>query len=148
MILESCDSRFAILGAQLSGKKKAHKLKKILRTPAGSPWDTRREKQGSTGRCPRNFLLFTIEKLRILPGHRPGVPGTPGRPGGFQKFDVIFAYVPFLLPKLVKRFLTWSHLQQTQIQSQVTGISNRKSQRNLSSRGEGNMICQRGKPDP
>ena len=31
-------------------------------------------------------------------GHRPGVPGTPGHPGGFQKFYVIFSYVPFLLP--------------------------------------------------
>ena len=34
-----------------------------------------------------------------MSGHRPGVPGTPGRPGAFQKFYVIFSYVPFLLPR-------------------------------------------------
>ena len=82
-------------------KEKRHiNLRKIIRTPAGCPWDTRRDKQGSTGRCPRNFLLFAIEKLTILPGHRPGVPETPGRSGGFQKFYVIFSYVPFLLPTI------------------------------------------------
>ena len=41
------------------------------------------------GRCPKDFLLFTVEELAFLPRHRPGVPGTPGRPGGFQKFHVI-----------------------------------------------------------
>ena len=81
-----------------SGKEKAHKLKKILGTPAGCPRDSRRDKQGSTSRCPRDFLWFAIEKLALLPEHRPGVPGTPGRPGGFQKFYVMFSCVPFLLP--------------------------------------------------
>ena len=33
-------------------------LGKILGTPAGCPRDTRRNKQGSTGRCPRDFLLL------------------------------------------------------------------------------------------
>ena len=75
-------------------------LRKIPGTPAGCPWDTRRDKQVSTGRCPRNFLLFTIEELPFLPGHRPGVPGTPERPGDFQKIYVIFSYVPFLLPNV------------------------------------------------
>ena len=76
-------------------------LRKIPGTPAGCPWDTRPvSKQGSTGRCPRNFLLFTVEELPFLLGHRPGVPGTPGRVGDFQKIYVIFSYVPFLLPKL------------------------------------------------
>ena len=75
-----------------SGKREAHKLKRILGTPAGGPWDTRRDKQGSTGQCPRNVLLFATEKQAILPGHRPG------RPGGFQKIYVIFSYVPLLLP--------------------------------------------------
>ena len=69
-----------------------HELKKINGTPAGCPRDTRRDKQGSTGRRPRDFLLFAVEKLACLPGDRPGVPGTPGRPGRFQKFDVIFSY--------------------------------------------------------
>ena len=26
------------------------------------PWDTRRDKQGSTGRCPRDFPLFRIDR--------------------------------------------------------------------------------------
>ena len=77
------------------GKTRAHKLKKIPGTPVGCPWDTRRDKQGSTGRCPRDFLLFTIEKRT-----EKGVPGTPGHPGGFQKIYVIFSHVPFLLPIL------------------------------------------------
>ena len=58
-------------------KKKAHKLKKILGTPAGCPWDTQRDKQGSTGQCPRDFLLFALEKLRekgIIAGTLAGCP--------------------------------------------------------------------------
>ena len=47
-----------------SGKGRARKLKKkILGTPAGCSWHTRRDKQGSTGRCPRDLHLFTFEKL-------------------------------------------------------------------------------------
>ena len=45
-------------GGKQSGKKKPHKL--IAGTPAGCPWHTRRDKQGSTGRCHRDFLLFKI----------------------------------------------------------------------------------------
>ena len=44
-------------------RKRHINLRKLLGTPAGCPRDTRRDKQGSTGRCPRNFLLFTVEKL-------------------------------------------------------------------------------------
>ena len=80
-----------------SGKKKVHKLKR-------SPQDTGRVspghlpgQQGSTSRCPRDFLLFSKDKLALLPGHRPGVLGTLGRPGGVQKSYVIFSYVPSLL---------------------------------------------------
>ena len=29
----------------------------------GVPWDTRRNKQGSTGQCPADLLLLTLEKL-------------------------------------------------------------------------------------
>ena len=43
--------------------KRARKLRKNLATLAGCPWNTRRDKPGSTGRCPRDFLFFTIEKL-------------------------------------------------------------------------------------
>ena len=64
--------------SRCSGKKEAHKLEKLLETPARCPWDTRRDKRGSTGRCPGDFLLFIIEtwqKRAFLLGHRPGVPG-------------------------------------------------------------------------
>ena len=40
-------------------ERKGHiNLRKIAGTPAGCPWDSRRDKQGSTGRCPRDFLLL------------------------------------------------------------------------------------------
>ena len=48
----------------LSRKKKTHKRRKILGTPAGCPWNTRRDKQGSAGQCSRDFLLFAIRKLK------------------------------------------------------------------------------------
>ena len=84
-------------------KREGHiNLRKIAGTPAGCPRDTRRDKQGSTGRVSRGLPVVyyrkTDQKRAFLPGHRPGVPGTPGRPGGFQKSYVIFSYVPFLLP--------------------------------------------------
>ena len=72
----------------VAGKKKARKLKKIPGTPAGcSPWDSQRDKQGSTGQCPRDFLSFDLEKLTL------------GRPGGFQKCYVNFSHVPPWLPE-------------------------------------------------
>ena len=40
------------------GRRNAQKLKKKPRTPARCPWEKR-----STGRCHRDFLLFTPEKL-------------------------------------------------------------------------------------
>ena len=63
--------------------------------------DTRREKQGSTGRCPRNFLLFAIEKLSeraFVAGTPTGRPRDTGRPETLCDF---FLYVPFLLPRIV-----------------------------------------------
>ena len=57
-----------------SQERKGHiNSRKIPGTPAGCPWDTRRDKQGSTGRCPRDFLLFTIEK-RTEKGIFAGTP--------------------------------------------------------------------------
>ena len=53
-------------------------------------WDTRRDNQGSTSRCPRDSCCLLDEKGN-LPGHRPGVPGTPCHPVGFQKLYVIFS---------------------------------------------------------
>ena len=80
-------------------RKKAHKPKKNRRGHRpGVPGTPGGTKRGSTGRCPKDFLLFTIEKLTFLPGHRPGVPGTPGRPRRFQKFYVIFFLCAFSAP--------------------------------------------------
>ena len=66
-------------GDPINQERKGHiNLRKIPGTPAGCPWDTRRDKQGSTGRCPRHFLLFTIEK-RTEKGSFAGTPaGCPG----------------------------------------------------------------------
>ena len=58
-----------------SEKQRARKLKR-------NPWDTSRasldtlqDKQGSTGRCPMDFLLFTLEKLTEK-GIFAGTPAT------------------------------------------------------------------------
>ena len=53
-------------------------LRNVLGTPAGCPWDTQRNKQGCTGRCPSDSLLWDT-----------------GRPVGFQTLYVIFSYVLF-----------------------------------------------------
>ena len=58
-------------------RKRHINLRKTSGTPAGCPWDTRRDKQGSTGRCPRYFLLFAIEKRTeksIFAGTPAGCP--------------------------------------------------------------------------
>ena len=49
--------------AQVVSPQRHIKLKDILGTLAGRPWDIRREKRGSTARCPRDFLSFAIDKL-------------------------------------------------------------------------------------
>ena len=62
-------------------------LKKILGTPAGCPWDTRRDKQGSTDRCPR-YLLLTIGKLPekgILARTPAGCPWDTRLSSGFSE---------------------------------------------------------------
>ena len=84
-----------------SGKERAHKLKKNAWDTGRCPWDTRRDKRGSTGRCPRDFLLITIEKRTekaIFAGTPAGCCRDTRPSRGFQKFYVIFSYVPFLLP--------------------------------------------------
>ena len=58
-------------------------LRKFVGAPAGCPWDTRRDKRGSTGQCPE-----TDRKRAIFAGTPAGVLGTPVRPGGFQKLNV------------------------------------------------------------
>ena len=60
-----------------SGRKGHINLRKISGTLAGCPWDSRRDKQRSTSRCPRNFLLFTLEKRTgkgIFAGTLAGCP--------------------------------------------------------------------------
>ena len=76
------------LSLQFAEKKKAHKLKKIPRTPAGCPWETRRDKQGSTGRCPRGFLLFTKKEKLTEKGMFAGTPaeGHPAIERVFRNF--------------------------------------------------------------
>ena len=91
------------LVAHFSGKKKAHKHEKVPGTPAGCPWDTLRDKQGCTGRCPRDLLLSAREKLTqkraFLLGHRLGVPGTPRRPVFLiRKFMCVFYVCAFSAP--------------------------------------------------
>ena len=83
---------------------RAHNLKKILGTPAWCPWDNQRDKQGSTGRCPRNCLLFTVDKPTNI-GHF--LAGTPaGCPGGLEKFCVIclFAFSALYLCSQLSSF--------------------------------------------
>ena len=61
----------------LSGKKRAHKLKKNPRDTGRVSLGHPAGKQGSTGRCPRDFLLFTIEKRTgkgIFAGTPAGCP--------------------------------------------------------------------------
>ena len=79
-------------------ERKGHKnLRKMIpRTPAGCPWDTQRDKQGSTGRCPGDFLLFALEKTDRK-GH---FSEFSGRDQDVQKVYAIFSYVPFLLPTI------------------------------------------------
>ena len=88
-------------GSMNQRKKKGQQLKKLFGMPAGCRGTPRDDKQGSAGRCPKDFLLFTIEKLAerdMLLGDRPGFPGTRCCAAEFQKFYVILPYVPFLLP--------------------------------------------------
>ena len=92
----------------VSQERKGHiNLRKMPGTPAGCPWDTRRDKRGSTGRCPRDFLLIAIEKRTekaIFPGTPAGCPRDTRPSRGFQKFYVIFSYVPFPLPSFKHKF--------------------------------------------
>ena len=55
----------------LSGKKRAHELKKICGTPAGCPWDTRRDNRDLPAGVPE------ISRFSLC-------PRTPGRPGGSE----------------------------------------------------------------
>ena len=72
-------------------RKRYIKIRKVLGTPAECPRDTRQDKQGSTSRCPRGFLLFTMEELAFLPGHRLGVfQGPPASRGRFSEMYAFF----------------------------------------------------------
>ena len=83
----------------LSFRKKHMSLRKITRTLAGCPCDTRRDKQGSTGWCPKKNLVVYFRKidrqghLSIYPGHRPVVPTRPSR--GASEILCDLSYVPF-----------------------------------------------------
>ena len=80
-----------------SGKKEAHKIRKMLGTQGLCPWDTRRDKQGPAGRCPIDFLLFAIDKLTEKSRHFYRDTGRRDtRPSkGLQKLYVILSYLLF-----------------------------------------------------
>ena len=93
---------FSVWGVVQEGK--GHKVKEHARDTSRLSLGTRRDKQGSTGRCPRDFLLFPVIYYRKTDrkGHfcrdtSRASQGTPGHPGGSQKCYVHFSYVPFLL---------------------------------------------------
>ena len=71
-------------------------LRNILGTP-----DTRRDKQGSTGRCPRDVVLSNIEKLTEK-GNFAGTPARcprDARPSrGFSEIYVFFFLCAFSAP--------------------------------------------------
>ena len=76
-------------------------LRKIPGTPAGCSWDTRRDKQGSTGRCPRNLLLFAIEKRTekgIFAGTPAGCPRDTRPCRGFSEIFCDFFLCAFSAP--------------------------------------------------
>ena len=81
--------RLWILGL-VQERQRQINLRKMPRTPAG--WETRWDRQGSSGRCPRDLVLFAIEKLtekgifaRTPRDTRPSVPGTPRPSRGFAE---------------------------------------------------------------
>ena len=90
-------------GGGVGQERKRHiNLGNHFGTPAGCPCDTRRDKQGSTGRCPRNFLLFVYyRKTDIFCRDTGRVSQAHPAVQGFQKFYAIFSFVPFLLPRWV-----------------------------------------------
>ena len=93
-------------GVTVQERKRHINLRKIPGTPAGCPWDTRRDKQGSTGRCPRDFLLFTIEKgteKGIFAGTPAVCPRNTGHPGRFQNILCDFFLCAFSAPSLCFR---------------------------------------------
>ena len=79
---------------KISGKRKAHKLKKSLghRPPGGT-------NRGLPAGVPGISCCSRKKNCHFFPEHRPGAPGTPGRPGAFQIIAIIFSHVPFLLPE-------------------------------------------------
>ena len=80
-------------------------LRKIPGTLARCPWDTRRNTQGSTGRCP-DFLLANVEKRTekgIFAGTPAGCPrnAPPSSPGGFSEILCDFFFLMCLFCSLI-----------------------------------------------
>ena len=75
--------------------------RKIPGTPAGCPWKSTRywDKLGVDRPVSPSYfaVICYTEKAAFFAG-TPGVPGTLGHPGGFQKFCVIFSYLPLSAP--------------------------------------------------
>ena len=95
-----CNSHCSFVPAtQLKDQEKERRVlpnfsKKKLRTPARCPWDTRRDKQGSTSQCPRGFLLFDIKttdgkafaRFARIPARCPRDTGRHRRLRSFMRF--------------------------------------------------------------
>ena len=83
-------------------ERKGHiNLREMPGTPAGCPRDTRRDKRGSTGRCPRDFLLVTIEKRTekaIFAGTPAGCPRDTRPSRGFSEILCDFFLCAFSAP--------------------------------------------------
>ena len=83
-----------LYGAKIR-KEKAHKLKKKLSGHRpGVPGTSGGTNRGLPAGVPGTSCFISFEELT----EKAMFAGTPGCLGGFQKFDVIFSYVPFLLP--------------------------------------------------
>ena len=92
-------------------KRKSHiNLREIPGTPAGC-WDTLQDKQGCTGRCPRDFLAIPLEKLTekdIFAGTLAWCPGDARLSRVFSDIFCDFSYVPLLLPKNIWELISKS----------------------------------------
>ena len=84
-----------------SGKKKAHTLKNFLNLliTCWCPWDSQRDKQGSTGWCPRHFMLFINIREIDRKGQFSRETGQVSQRHPAVQGVLILSYVPFLLPK-------------------------------------------------
>ena len=78
-------------------KRKITCFKKALRTPIGCPWDTWRDRQGSPGRSPKDFLLLQQKNYHFCRDAGRVSQGHPAVHGACETLIMWFSYVLFLL---------------------------------------------------